>query len=167
MTDISSLDLLSELRRKANISQKEAGNLIRVDRKAISNWESGKAIPEKRHRLRFLRYLLETLDLQADIPTLNQIWQDVADQLWEWELLSDSERWILDLTQRSSKLLADIPAIPPNLLVSPLGGHADFISTFKPLPPWQLRSADWHSWCWKKRNCNHTCKRPGHNRSLQ
>src|SRR5262245_35551283 len=124
------LETLVNLRKHAGLSQDEAAEIIGVRRKAVSSWETGTAIPEKRHRFPFLRYVLESLGLKNDVDTFKHLWEEIAIALWDWEDLSASEQWILELVRRP-RLSVDIPTLPPFLNVYPLVGRELLITALK------------------------------------
>lgn len=131
MPDHQPLETLVRLRTQAGLSQEAAGKIIGVRRKAISSWETGTAIPEKRHRLLFLKYLLESLGLKDDVDTLKNLWEEIAIAMWDWDDLSVSEQWILELVQRPQQVAIEIPSLPPFLKIHPLVGRDLLISHLK------------------------------------
>lgn len=133
MSDAEVLNTLIGLRKAAGLSQKQAAKILGVDRKAISSWETGNAIPEKRHRPLFLKYLLEDLNLKDNADVFESVWQDVASGLWGWEPLNAFERWTLHLAHGPSPSSISVPSLPPFLNVHPLIGRNTLITELKQL----------------------------------
>lgn len=131
MPDTQVLSTLVELRKAVGLRQEDAGEILGVNRKAISSWETGKSIPEKRHRTLFLKYLLEDLNLQDNRDVFESIWQEIAEELWSWEPLNAFEQWALHSAHRPTTAFIGVPRLPPFLNIHPLIGRSPLITNLK------------------------------------
>ena len=90
--DPQKLDMLIELRKKANVSQSQAAEFFEMKNYgSIANWESGRSKPWVSRRPDFIIYLIDKLGLRHDYQHFLNIWDEVMVEEWEWAPLTDAE----------------------------------------------------------------------------
>lgn len=130
---------LRRLRERAGLTLTEAANFFDVkEYETVAKWELGRTIPpESRHRLKWIDYLLNKLNLRRNPETIQQFlrtWNKVMCLEWEWEPLSRDESWqyIPDqLKHISPALFAGIPYLAPPRPDYDLIGRIDLLNQLK------------------------------------
>jgi transcriptional regulator with XRE-family HTH domain len=118
MPDPHRLYVLTHLRKRAKISlatmARACGLTGSRAYESASAWESGKSIPHRQLRSRFLIYLAHTLGLSADDAQLETTWNVLVDA-WGWDPLREDD-W--QFIRRETVLRAyggegDADSLPP------------------------------------------------------
>lgn len=92
--DYEQVKVLAELREQKKVSQERAATFFGYKgRDTISKWELGKSRPRSNLRSQFLVYLVDILGLRNDKQRLQQVWNTVMVNQWEWDPLLLDELW--------------------------------------------------------------------------
>jgi predicted ATPase/transcriptional regulator with XRE-family HTH domain len=125
MSKPQSLEILSELRREAGLSQREMARLCglhgRRSHQTAGAWERGDYAPDPRRRLDFIHYLWDGLGLRRDPQQFEEVWAILAEQ-WGWEIIDDGEwRSFTNAPRPSWAVTTSAPRVP--FQAPPLSGH--------------------------------------------
>lgn len=98
MIDSTNLEILTELREKAGLTQSEAaqrcGLKTQTGRVSVSKWESGAMRPRASRRNLFIGYLWDDLQLRENPELFRNVWNLLVEK-WAWAPLNrgECEEW--------------------------------------------------------------------------
>lgn len=121
--DSAHINILAELREDAELTQKDVANYFglgaRQGRQSIIRWESGKVVPHRKQRPKFIDYFLFLLGFQKKtFEEFQSLWNVLVTE-WEWEPLSSSEIEYVKQKNQYSLIVpnaseSELPPITPN-----------------------------------------------------